>query len=55
MPTKEFSARQIAAAVAGHQGCPGPELRLLMLFQTESGDPVEVERPFVPDALRAAA
>jgi hypothetical protein len=55
MPIKEFSAQQIAAAIAGHQGCPGPELRLLLLFQSDTGDPVEAERPFVPDALRNAA
>ena len=55
MPMKEFSAQQIAAAVAGHRGCPGPELRLLLLFQSRSDDPVEAARPFVPDALRNAA
>jgi hypothetical protein len=55
MATKEFSAEEIAAALGGRPGGQGPELRLLMLFQSEAGDPVDAEPHFVPDAVRKAA
>lgn len=40
---KELSAYEIAAALTGRPGSPGPELRLLRLFQSEAFDRVEPE------------
>ena len=55
MPMKELTADQIAAALAGHPGSPWPELRLLMLFQSEDGDRVDVEPESMREPLRKAA
>jgi hypothetical protein len=52
---KELSAYDIAAALTGRPGDPGPELRLLMLFQSEARHLVDVELESVRDALPKAA
>ncbi len=39
---KELSAQQIAAELGGHLGTAWPELRLLILFQADHVEPVEV-------------
>jgi hypothetical protein len=43
VPMKELTAVQIAATIAGYPGGAEQELRLLMLFQSAAGNPVEVE------------
>jgi hypothetical protein len=52
---KEFTAHQIADALAGNPGSPWPELRLLMLFQSEAPDRIEAELESFGDDLRKAA
>jgi len=55
MAMKEISIRQIAAALAGHPGDPSVELRLLLLFQSEAADRVEVQPRGINEPLAAAA
>lgn len=52
---KQLSASQIAAALAGHPFGSGPELRLLMLFQSDAGDRAEVEPELGAGPLARAA
>ena len=52
---KELTVDQIAATLAGHPGGQWPELRLLMLFQSEPDDRVEVEPESFREALPKAA
>jgi hypothetical protein len=52
---KELSAHQIAAALSGHPNSQWLELRLLMLFQSDDGDPLQVEQESTRQPLRKAA
>jgi hypothetical protein len=52
---KELTAHQIAAALAGHPGAPWPELRLLIIFQSEAGDRVAIDPSTIGAPLSKAA
>jgi len=49
---KQFDAYQIAAELTGKPCSAWPELRLLMLFQTQAGNEVEAE--VGPEATQAS-
>ncbi len=55
MTMKEVSIHQIAEALAGHPGGQWPELRLLMLFQSQAADRVKVEPQAAREPLSKAA
>ena len=55
MPVKELTAHEIADALGGCPGNPWPELRLLMLFQSEARDRVELEEESVRTVVPLAA
>jgi hypothetical protein len=55
MLMKEFTVRQIAAALAGHPGSAEQELRLLRLFQSDPGAPAEIEPALIRAPLAKAA
>jgi len=54
---KEFNPQQIAAVLTGNPYSPWPELRLLMLFQSQTGSEVEAEAGpvAIQSSLRKAA
>jgi hypothetical protein len=51
----QLTADQIATALGGRPGAPGPELRLLMLYQPEAGDRVATEPTSIGEPLPKAA
>jgi hypothetical protein len=55
MLMKEFTANQIAAALGGHPGSAEQELRLLRLFQSDTGAQTEVEPELIREPLAKAA
>jgi hypothetical protein len=55
MLMKEFTAKQIAAALQGHPGSAEQELRLLRLFQSDAGAQTRVERELIREPLAKAA
>jgi hypothetical protein len=52
---KEFNPYQIAAVLSGHPSCVWPELRLILLLQSEAGDQVAVEPVAMREPLLKAA
>jgi hypothetical protein len=50
----EVSAHEIAATLTGKPGAQWSELRLLMLFQSEAGERIDVE-PVIGESLPKAA
>ena len=52
---REVSSYEIAAALAGHPSDPSAELRLLMLFQSNARDGVEMEPETIREPLSKAA
>jgi len=55
MAMKEISTKQIAAVLARHPGDPSVELRLLLLFQSDAADRVEVQPRAINEPLATAA
>ena len=52
---REVSSYEIAAALAGHPSDPSAELRLLMLFQSNARDRVDIEPETIREPLSKAA
>jgi hypothetical protein len=51
---KELTPHQIAATIAGYPGGAEQELRLLMLFASDAGNPVEGESQALEPLPKAA-
>ena len=52
---KDVSIHQIAEALAGHPGGQWPELRLLLLFQSQAPNRVQAEPQAAREPLSKAA
>ena len=55
MAMKEISIKQIAAALGGQPGDPSVELRLLLLFQSDVADRVEVQPRAINEPVATGA